>query len=79
MPIPVNINELINGHVVESNRIEFKSDLNPTPILHSICAFANDIDNIGGGYIVIGVEEENGAPIFPIKGIERERIHRAIL
>lgn len=74
MPIPVNINELINGHVVESNRIEFKSDLNLTPILHSICAFANDIDNIGGGYIVIGVEEENGAPIFPIKGIERERI-----
>lgn len=62
MAIPISINELLNGNVVESNRIEFKADLNPTPVLHSICAFANDIDNIGGGYIVIGVEEENGPP-----------------
>ena len=74
MAIPIGINELINGQIVESNRIEFKADLNPTSILHSICAFANDIDNIGGGYIVIGVEEENGTPKFPIKGIERDRI-----
>ena len=74
MAIPISINELINGNIVESNRIEFKADLNPTPVLHSICAFANDIDNIGGGYIVIGVEEENGAPKFPIKGIERDRV-----
>lgn len=62
MGIPVNIDELINGEMVESTRIEYKSDFNPNPILHSICAFANDIDNIGGGYIVIGVEEDNGSP-----------------
>ena len=55
MGIPVNIDELINGEMVESTRIEYKSDFNPNPILHSICAFANDIDNIGGGHIVIGV------------------------
>ena len=82
MAIPIGINELINGQIVESNRIEFKADLNPTSVLHSICAFANDIDNIGGGYIVIGVEEENGTPKFPIKGIERDRIdglHRILL
>lgn len=74
MSIPINIDDLINRRVVESTRIEFKADYNPTPIIHSICAFANDIDNMGGGYIVIGVEEENGAPAFPIKGIPKERI-----
>ena len=74
MAIPVNINELINHKVVESTRIEFKSDWNPEPILHTICAFANDIDNMGGGYIVIGVEEENGSPIFPVKGIPKNRV-----
>ena len=74
MAIPVNLDDLINRRVVESTRVEFKADWNPTPIIHSICAFANDIDNMGGGYIVIGVEEENGSPVFPLKGIEKERI-----
>ncbi len=74
MAIPVNIDDLINQRVVESTRIEFKSGWNPNPIIHSICAFANDIDNVGGGYIVIGVEEENGRPVFPIKGIEQDKI-----
>ncbi len=74
MAIPVNIDELINQRVVESTRIEFKSNWNPNPIIHSICAFANDIDNVGGGYIVIGVEEKDGSPIFPIKGVEQGRI-----
>ena len=74
MAIPINIDDLINQRVVESTRIEFKSGWNPNPIIHSICAFANDIDNVGGGYIVIGVEEENGRPVFPIKGIEQDKI-----
>ncbi len=74
MAIPVNINELINRTIVESTRVEFKSDWNPEPILHTICAFANDIDNMGGGYIVIGVEEKDGMPLFPIKGIDQTRI-----
>ncbi len=74
MAIPVNIEELINQRVVESTRVEFKGDWNPNPIIHSICAFANDIDNVGGGYIVIGVDEENGTPILPVRGIEQERV-----
>lgn len=74
MPLPINIDELINQHIIESNRIEFKRDWNPTPIIHSICAFANDIDNVGGGYIIIGVEEKNGTPILPVCGIERSKI-----
>ena len=74
MAIPVNIEDLVNRRVVESTRIEFKSDFNPNPIIHSICAFANDIDNLGGGYIIIGVEEQDGSPVFPVKGIEQSRI-----
>lgn len=74
MAIPVNVDDLINKRVIESTRIEFKADMNPTPVLHSICAFANDIDNLGGGYIVLGVEEQDGSPVFPIKGIEKSRI-----
>ena len=65
MAIPVNINELINRTIVESARVEFKLDWNPEPILHTICAFANDIDNMGGGYIIIGVEERMAHPYFP--------------
>ena len=74
MAIPVNVEELINSKIVESSRIEFKKDFNPEEILHTICAFANDIDNLGGGYIIIGIEEENGTPILPPIGLERNRL-----
>ena len=74
MGIPISIDNLINRRIVESSRIEFKSDWNPEPVLHTICAFANDIDNMGGGYIVLGVEEKDGQPVFPIKGIDPARI-----
>lgn len=74
MAIPVNIDDLVNRRVVESSRIEFKSGFNPNPIIHTICAFANDIDNIGGGYIVVGVEERNGSPVLPPKGIPQSEI-----
>ena len=71
MGIPANIDDLINFRTVESNRIEFKADFNPNPIIHTICAFANDIDNIGGGYIIVGVEEHDGVPVLPVKGLEQ--------
>ncbi len=74
MAIPLDITELVNGTSVESVRIEFKSDFNPEPIVHTICAFANDIDNIGGGYIIIGIEEKDSVPQLPPKGIDRSRI-----
>lgn len=74
MAMPININDRIDCRVVESNRVEFISGWNPTPIIHSICAFANDIDNVGGGYIVVGVEENDGTPVLPVKGIPQERV-----
>lgn len=82
MALPINIEDLLNKNKVESDRIEFKKGWNPVSIYRSICAFANDIDNIGGGYILVGVEEENGVAKRPVCGLTDEsldKIHREIL
>ena len=76
MALPINVSDLINRRVIESARIEYKGDWNPEPILHSICASANDIDNWGGGYIIIGIEEESGMPKLPVKGLNKSSIDR---
>lgn len=52
MGLPINVHELIESRVVESSRIEYKADWNPEPIVHTITAFANDVDAMGGGYVV---------------------------
>lgn len=36
---------------------------------NSVCAFANDCNNDGGGYIAAGVEEAHGIAVRPVKGI----------
>mgnify|MGYP004631551383 FL=1 len=72
--LPIDIEFLLNKQKVESNRIEFKKGWNPIAIYHSICAFANDIDNNGGGYILVGVEETNGIAVRPVKGVPLEQL-----
>lgn len=52
MVIPANIEDLLHKRRIESTRIEFKTGWNPDKIYRTICAFANDFDNIGGGYII---------------------------
>ncbi len=74
MPLPINIKDLITNNVIESERIEFKEGWNPKSILHTICAFANDFSNIGGGYIIIGVAEDQGLAIMPPAGIEARQM-----
>ena len=74
MALPINIELLIKQRIVENSRIDYKRNWNPEDIIHSICAFANDIDNWGGGYIVVGIEEINGMPKFPISGLEKNSI-----
>jgi ATP-dependent DNA helicase RecG len=59
MVLHINIEELLSARTVESERIEYKKGWNPDAIYRSICAFANDFDNTGGGYILVGVEEDN--------------------
>ena len=74
MAIPTNIHTLLSGNVVEWARIEFKTTWDPEASLKTITAFANDIDNWGGGYIVIGVAEQNGRPVKPYAGVPLESI-----
>lgn len=75
MALPINIEDLLNKRKVESNRIEFKAGWNPDKIYHTICAFATDLDNTGGGYILVGVEQdENGLAKRPVKGLPLESI-----
>ena len=74
MLLPININDLLGARTVESNRIEFKEGWNPDAIYKTICAFANDFDNGGGGYIVIGVAEEQGRAKRPVKGLTTGQI-----
>ncbi|MDO8953024.1 MAG: putative DNA binding domain-containing protein, partial [Draconibacterium sp.] len=76
MALPVNISELVHGKVVEWERLEFKEGWNPEDILHSVCAFANDMNNWGGGYIIIGIKANDGIPRFPPKGLALESIDR---
>ena len=72
--LPINVNDLLEKNRVESNRIEFKEGWNPVRIYQSICAFANDIDNLGGGYILVGVKEEKGKAVRPVCGLTEEEL-----
>ncbi|MDP3435602.1 MAG: putative DNA binding domain-containing protein [Bacteroidota bacterium] len=74
MALPINIEELIHGQSLEWDRLEFKKGWHPEETIHSICAFANDINNWGGGYVIIGIEEHNGRPVFPPEGIAPQRL-----
>ena len=74
MAIPTNIKTLLSGDVVEWARIEFKETWDAEASLKTVCAFANDLDNWGGGYIVIGVEENDGRPVYPLNGVPADKI-----
>ena len=74
MALPINIEELLGGQIVEDHRVEYKRGWNPDAIYRTICAFANDFDDICGGYIVVGVDEVNGRPVRPVAGIDANEI-----
>lgn len=78
MALPINIEDLLKKKKVESNRIEFKASWNPDKIYHTICAFATDLENTGGGYILVGVEEENGIARRPVRGVDEAEIDRIL-
>ena len=82
MELEISVEDLLNKRKIESDRIEFKAGWNPDDIYHSVCAFANDYNNDGGGYIAVGVEEKNGVAVRPVKGIPEymlDEIQRKII
>ena len=74
MALHINIEDLLNGKAVESNRLDYKEGWNPDSIYRTICAFANDFEDTGGGYIVVGAKEENGHAVRPVIGIDPQKI-----
>lgn len=81
--LPLNINDLLRQRTVEGDRIEYKAGWNPDAIIRTLCAFANDFENLGGGYVVIGQDcDEHGRPIFPPAGLadnQLDKIQRELL
>lgn len=67
MALPINITDLLNKQKIESNRIKFKKGWNPESSYHSICAFANDFDDLGGSYILVGVDADEATGIPTIQ------------
>ncbi len=67
MELEISVEDLLNKRKIESDRIEFKAGWNPDDIYHSVCAFANDYNNDGGGYIVVGVEEKTTKKAMNLK------------
>ena len=68
--LPINVDDLLRGRPVESARIEFKAGWNPDTtgfqVLKTVCAFANDLQSLNGGYVVIGVAESEGRAVRPV-------------
>ena len=81
MALAININDLLNKQKIESNRIEFKKGWNPGSINHSICAFANDFDNLGREYVIIVVntDERAGIAIRSVEGVPTKNINGDML
>lgn len=50
----------------ESQRVEWKEDVaDPDDVVETLSAFANDLANLGGGYVVCGAKEEKDEHGFP--------------
>ncbi|MFC1727622.1 RNA-binding domain-containing protein [Patescibacteria group bacterium] len=74
MALLINIDNLIKTKTVETERVEFKKGWNPEDVVHSVCGFANDLNNLGGGYVIIGVEQKDGVPILPPLGLVSKQV-----
>ena len=76
MPVslPINIDTLLRRRTIESERVEYKAGWNPVSVLHTLGAFANDFHNLGGGYVVLGVEAPDGRPVLPPKGLDPDSV-----
>lgn len=74
MSLPISIDNLLTGKVVEWERLEFKLSWDKLEASQAIAAFANDINNWGGGYLIVGIEEKDGRPMLPPVGIDPSKI-----
>lgn len=74
--LPIGVKELLSGRV-ESTRLELKatwSDPIANAVVKTVCAFANDLYNLNGGYIVLGAAEQDGVAVRPVGGLPVDRL-----
>lgn len=78
--LPIGLGQLLSG-AVESARLELKASWDPKvagpQALRALCAFANDLQNLNGGYVIIGVEERAGVAVRPVRGLAETEIDAA--
>ena len=77
--LPLNLNDLINLRTIENHRVEFKAAWNhktAPAVVETVCAYANDLLNLNGGYIILGIEEQNGQPILPPRGLNQDNLDK---
>lgn len=79
--LPIGVEDLLSGQAVETARLELKESWNQDhtgpQVLQTLCAFANDLQNLNGGYVLIGVAEKAGVAQRPVRGLAPERIDAA--
>lgn len=79
--LPIDPQTLLERRGAESERIEYKASWDPKTtgfqVLKTICAFANDLRNLNGGYLVLGVAEREGRAASPPRGLSDEEIQAA--
>lgn len=75
--LPINLEDLLRQRTVERDRIEYKAGWNPDATVRTLCAFANDFENLGGGYIIVGQDcDEHGQPNFPPAGLADNQLDK---
>lgn len=74
MALPINIGKLITSSSVENERKEFKLGFDKQEAMHAITAFANDLHNWGGGYMIFGIGTDRGIPLLPPHGLNPSKI-----
>jgi len=82
--LPIDIQALLHFRGIESSRVEFKASWDSqaaagtaAQVLRTICAYANDIQNLNGGYVVLGVAESSGGAVLPPQGLTAQEIDAA--
>ncbi len=78
--LPIGIGDLLGG-AVETARLELKAIWDPVTtghqVIKTLCAFANDLQNLNGGYVVLGVAEQDGVAVRPAHGLSATSIDAA--
>ncbi|MDR0275639.1 MAG: ATP-binding protein [Burkholderiaceae bacterium] len=75
--LPINFNDLLRQRTVEGERIEYKTGWNPDAVIRTLCAFANDFENLGDGYVVIGQDcDADGKPVLPPAGLPANQLDK---